>query len=252
MFRNQNHLTREQMVTFAERFGEVGEQFGEREHRPNSPHDLNQQVKVKGIPNMLVLPSDETVPNAAFGLARRRHLATAPAHGVDPDVPGSTGRRRRHLLLRLPRDVGGTTLGGQTARRAPDCGPHRRRGAPDGWRHAPRRASGCPDPPGDRAHDALRSAGLRAGGSPTNTACTEDEQKSLLWRMKLQEGRPEYTCRFRWEPGSIAMWDNRCDPAHGERRFLAASPAHGAADDPRLRRIAADALLRPARGALRR
>ena len=40
-FRGQNHLNREQMVAFAERFGEVGAPFGEREHMPNSPHDLN-------------------------------------------------------------------------------------------------------------------------------------------------------------------------------------------------------------------
>ena len=22
--------------------------------------------------------------------------------------------------------------------------------------------------------------------------------------------RPELTCRFQWQPGSIAFWDNRC------------------------------------------
>ena len=67
VFRGQAHLTRPQMVEYAQRFGEVGAPFGEREHVPNSPHDLNQQVKAPGIPDMLILPSDETVPNAASG-----------------------------------------------------------------------------------------------------------------------------------------------------------------------------------------
>ena len=35
------------------------------------------------------------------------------------------------------------------------------------------------------------------------------EEAQLLLHMKQQEGRPDYTCRFRWEAGSIAMWDNR-------------------------------------------
>jgi taurine dioxygenase len=25
---------------------------------------------------------------------------------------------------------------------------------------------------------------------------------------------PEFQCRFRWEPGSIAFWDNRCAQHH--------------------------------------
>lgn len=37
----------------------------------------------------------------------------------------------------------------------------------------------------------------------------EAEERALLAEMKAQEGRLEYTCRFRWEAGSIAMWDNR-------------------------------------------
>jgi taurine dioxygenase len=44
----------------------------------------------------------------------------------------------------------------------------------------------------------------------------------LLWHMV----RPEFTCRFRWEPGSIALWDNRCtqhnpvNDYHGHRRVM--------------------------------
>ena len=37
----------------------------------------------------------------------------------------------------------------------------------------------------------------------------EAEEKALLAQMKLQEGRPEYTCRVRWQAGTVAMWDNR-------------------------------------------
>ena len=39
---------------------------------------------------------------------------------------------------------------------------------------------------------------------------TEEEGRPLL-RYLLEHGhRPEFTCRFRWETGSIAFWDNRC------------------------------------------
>ena len=27
--------------------------------------------------------------------------------------------------------------------------------------------------------------------------------------LKTHAVRPEFTCRFKWEPGSVAMWDNR-------------------------------------------
>ena len=39
---------------------------------------------------------------------------------------------------------------------------------------------------------------------------TEDESRPLLdWLMEWGH-RPELTCRFRWRPGSVAFWDNRC------------------------------------------
>ena len=39
---------------------------------------------------------------------------------------------------------------------------------------------------------------------------TEDESKPLLDYLLNHGHRPEFTCRFRYEPGSIAFWDNRC------------------------------------------
>jgi taurine dioxygenase len=53
-----------------------------------------------------------------------------------------------------------------------------------------------------------------------------DESKAIVRELLLQHGRPEYTCRFRWEPGSIAFWDNRAvqhyaaSDYHPHRRVL--------------------------------
>jgi taurine dioxygenase len=38
---------------------------------------------------------------------------------------------------------------------------------------------------------------------------TEEESRPLLGYLLQHGHRPEFTCRFRWEPGSIAFWDNR-------------------------------------------
>ena len=36
-----------------------------------------------------------------------------------------------------------------------------------------------------------------------------DGSEELLALLYRQFTRPEYQCRFRWEPGSVAIWDNR-------------------------------------------
>jgi taurine dioxygenase len=38
---------------------------------------------------------------------------------------------------------------------------------------------------------------------------TEEESRPLLDYLLQHGHRPEFTCRFRWQPGSIAFWDNR-------------------------------------------
>lgn len=39
---------------------------------------------------------------------------------------------------------------------------------------------------------------------------TEEESAPLLDFLYQESVRPEYTCRFRWQAGSLALWDNRC------------------------------------------
>lgn len=55
---------------------------------------------------------------------------------------------------------------------------------------------------------------------------SEEESAGLLAYLFEHQVKPEFTCRFRWEPGSIAFWDNRCalhnpvNDYHGYRRIM--------------------------------
>ncbi len=55
---------------------------------------------------------------------------------------------------------------------------------------------------------------------------TEEESAPLLGFLFAHQIRPEFTCRFRWDVGSLAFWDNRCaqhnpiNDYHGFRRVM--------------------------------
>lgn len=208
MFRNQAHLTREQHVAFAEYFGVLGNRYGEPDHEPNSPHDLSHPIEVPGIPEMLVLVSDDKVPGAAAAWhcdatwQKRPPMASilmcreAPPIGGDTcfcdcysmweGLQKATKERVEHLTTI---HVGGVI--------------HQMDGVTPVSEH-----------PVARTHPETGQTllyvqqGFVRGFAPHHNI-PEAEASALLAEMKAQEGRLEYTCRFRWETGSIAMWDNR-------------------------------------------
>lgn len=55
---------------------------------------------------------------------------------------------------------------------------------------------------------------------------SDEESKPLLNYLYSHATKPEFTCRFKWEEGSVAFWDNRStwhlavNDYHGERRLM--------------------------------
>ena len=62
---------------------------------------------------------------------------------------------------------------------------------------------------------------------------SEAESRPLLDYLYQHALRPEFACRFRWQPGSLAVWDNRCTMHYavndydGSRRLLHRTQVQG-------------------------
>jgi taurine dioxygenase len=62
-----------------------------------------------------------------------------------------------------------------------------------------------------RTHPETGRKALYVGGHVQHFEdMTEDESRPLIDFLMQHSRRPEFTCRFRWETGSLAFWDNRC------------------------------------------
>lgn len=79
-----------------------------------------------------------------------------------------------------------------------------------------------------RTHPETGRKALYVNGGHTMRfkGMTEEESAPLLRFLFAHQTRPEFTCRFRWQVGSLAFWDNRCaqhnpiNDYHGFRRVM--------------------------------
>jgi taurine dioxygenase len=78
-----------------------------------------------------------------------------------------------------------------------------------------------------RTHPETGRKALYIGNHTQNLEGFEPgEAKPLLDYLKTHAVQPEMTCRFSWQPGSVAIWDNRCtqhlalNDYHGKRRRM--------------------------------
>ena len=62
-----------------------------------------------------------------------------------------------------------------------------------------------------RTHPDTGRKGLYLGSHTQHLdGFTAEESAPILEFLREHCRRPEFTCRFRWAPGSLAIWDNRC------------------------------------------
>jgi len=79
-----------------------------------------------------------------------------------------------------------------------------------------------------RTHPETGSRALYVNAAHTIGIEGMDEAESgpLLERIYAHQRRPQFACRFRWAPGSIAFWDNRStqhnaiNDYHGHKRLM--------------------------------
>lgn len=203
--RGQAHLTRQQHIDLAKQFGVLGAHHGERDWVPDGSGLGLSLIGCKDFPDMICLDSNEERPNAAEHWHSDVMWSTRPPMGSmlicrkPPPVGGDTcfcdgyamwAGLRPEVQKRLE-GLRGLNMGGPSHQL---CGT------------TPYSVHPCA-----RTHPETGGTVLYVAPGFTRKILDvkEEESKALLRACFAQAGKEEYVCRFRWEAGSLAFWDNR-------------------------------------------
>ncbi len=223
-FRDQ-HLTPEQHVAFAERF---------------APIDINRFFSaVHGYPMIAeVRKEPEQTRNIGGGWHTDHSYDQVPALGsmlyarVVPKTGGDTLFAGMYAAYDGLSDGLKATLEGlracHSSRHVFGHEAHARRGDLVGRIGNPELATQDAVHPAVIRHPqtARKALYVNPGFTLRFEGWTEEESRPLLEYLYRHATRPEFTCRFHWREGSLALWDNRStwhfavDDYHGERRLL--------------------------------
>ena len=215
LFRDQE-LTRDQQRAFARRFGTL------------NLHPFDQPLKDEGYPEFVVFQSDTQYPYVAQAWHADLTCLPHPPLGsvlrcvVAPALGGDTMWVSVHaayeaLSDRMQRVLSGLIANHDTTR---VFGLPAYRGEEISDSDAHRLRSMSAEHPVVRTHPETHRKGLFVNSHFTASirSMKSAESVALLNFLYRHIELPDFTCRFRWQKNSVAMWDNRCTQHRGRRQ----------------------------------
>ncbi|QUD87404.1 TauD/TfdA dioxygenase family protein [Phenylobacterium montanum] len=216
-FRDQD-ITTEQHLAFARAFGEL-------EAHPFAPHK-------PGYPEVLAITHDdksrgrENTWHSDVTWRLEPSLGSVLRAVEVPPVGGDTLFADMYAAYEGLSDEIKAEIDGRTA--VHDFTHFRRglrkKGASEAEIEAFDKAYPRPEHPVVRTHPETGRKALYVNAAFTLSIVGLDQDRSdeLLRHLYAQAAIPEYQCRFRWEPNSIAFWDNRASQHYAASDYFPA------------------------------
>ena len=202
LFYRDQDITIDQHKAFARHFGEL------------HVHPVLQQMKDQGHPEVVVLESNEEVPFVAGAWHSDVTFEDKPPLGsvlraaVVPEAGGDTMWASMYAAYDALSDTMQRLL--SDLRAIHHGGGFRAIATTDQKEQLAKNETA--EHPVVRTHPVTGRKALFVNSTFTTAikGMKERESRTLLRFLCEHLAAPEFTCRFRWRPNSVAMWDNRC------------------------------------------